>query len=289
MLLGFAVAIAHYRARRRRNPRALVRVGLRAVRSTLVLLFVLLCVVGTSRTAVAEGDVEKRIADFWKRVDALRPVDLLAAADLGQWAMNVIERDATTRITVQDFRASTAAMQSAIERVRTSPPAMPAPGVEARIAEFWKRVDALRPVEHLASADLGQWALNVTARDVNARIAVADFRASTAAMQGAIERAGRAPATGPIPTPTPVVPPVFDPRSFIGRGDAFNCGDFASQAQAQAVLRADPADPNRLDGDRNGVACETNPMPRDLVPVTRPAQTPTPQPAATTTIRTCIE
>ena len=33
-------------------------------------------------------------------------------------------------------------------------------------------------------------------------------------------------------------------------------------------LRADPRDPNRLDGnDNDGLACESNRAPRDLVPV----------------------
>lgn len=43
-----------------------------------------------------------------------------------------------------------------------------------------------------------------------------------------------------------------------------------NQAEAQAVLRADPTDPNRLDADRDGVACETRPVPRDREPVERP-------------------
>ena len=61
----------------------------------------------------------------------------------------------------------------------------------------------------------------------------------------------------------------FDARTFIGKGDAFNCPAFASQAQAQAVLRADPRDPNRLDPDRDGIACESNRAPRDTTPVKR--------------------
>jgi excalibur calcium-binding domain-containing protein len=62
-------------------------------------------------------------------------------------------------------------------------------------------------------------------------------------------------------------PVPFDPLPFIGLGDAYNCPDFASQADAQAVLRADPTDPNRLDADRDGIACESNRAPKDLVPV----------------------
>jgi endonuclease YncB( thermonuclease family) len=59
----------------------------------------------------------------------------------------------------------------------------------------------------------------------------------------------------------------FDPTKFIGQGNRYNCSAFANQAQAQAVLRADPRDPNQLDGDHNGIACESNPPPRDFVPV----------------------
>jgi hypothetical protein len=62
----------------------------------------------------------------------------------------------------------------------------------------------------------------------------------------------------------------FDPLRFIGQGDRYNCGDFASQAQAQAVLRADPRDPNGLDGnDNDGIACESRPSPFDRNPVAR--------------------
>jgi competence protein ComEC len=72
------------------------------------------------------------------------------------------------------------------------------------------------------------------------------------------------PATG-----NPATSGGFDPASYIGRGNRFNCGDFASQADAQAVLRADPSDPNRLDADRDGVACESNRAPRDTAKVSR--------------------
>jgi hypothetical protein len=36
----------------------------------------------------------------------------------------------------------------------------------------------------------------------------------------------------------------------------YNCDDFASQDQAQAVLDSDPSDPNTLDMDKDGIACE---------------------------------
>jgi hypothetical protein len=85
--------------------------------------------------------------------------------------------------------------------------------------------------------------------------------------------AGRVATTPPQPIvdpqPEPVAASGFDPTTYIGRGNRFNCSAFASQAQAQAVLRADPRDPNRLDGDRDGIACKSNPAPRDLSPVAR--------------------
>jgi Excalibur calcium-binding domain len=45
---------------------------------------------------------------------------------------------------------------------------------------------------------------------------------------------------------------------FTGTANAadLNCGDFATQAEAQAVLVADPSDPNNLDGNDDGQACE---------------------------------
>lgn len=73
------------------------------------------------------------------------------------------------------------------------------------------------------------------------------------------------------PAPPPASPE-FYPSRYLGQGDAFNCADFASQADAQAVLRADPSDPNKLDTDRpfpDGIACESNRAPFDRVPVPR--------------------
>ncbi len=38
-----------------------------------------------------------------------------------------------------------------------------------------------------------------------------------------------------------------------------DCVDFATQREAQAVYDQDPSDPNTLDGDDDGEACETLP------------------------------
>ena len=45
--------------------------------------------------------------------------------------------------------------------------------------------------------------------------------------------------------------------------------DVAIEAAAQAVLRANPYDPNGLDADNDGIACERNRVPRDMDPVAR--------------------
>ncbi len=76
-----------------------------------------------------------------------------------------------------------------------------------------------------------------------------------------------------IPAPVAAAPTVapsgYDTARYLGQGDRYNCGDFSSQAYAQAVLRADPSDPNKLDTDKDGIACESRPNPRDLVRVPR--------------------
>jgi hypothetical protein len=172
----------------------------------------------------ADAGVEQRIADFWKRVDALQPTDYVSAADLGQWALNVIERNPLARTTIADFRTSTGAMQAGMDRAGLAPesatPVAPVAGVEQRIADYWKRVDALQPSDFLSAADLGQWALNVIDRNPRARTNVADFRASTGLMQAGMDRAGLAPAAvvtppasggvpGGVPNATGPVPPSF--------------------------------------------------------------------------------
>jgi len=54
--------------------------------------------------------------------------------------------------------------------------------------------------------------------------------------------------TESTPTATPV------PSS-----DDLNCSDFNSQPEAQEVLEDDPSDPNNLDGEGDGIACESLP------------------------------
>jgi hypothetical protein len=54
---------------------------------------------------------------------------------------------------------------------------------------------------------------------------------------------------------------------------ALSCQDFSSQAAAQTYLRQYPTDPDGLDRDRNGIACENNPCPCNLTPVARISST----------------
>lgn len=67
------------------------------------------------------------------------------------------------------------------------------------------------------------------------------------------------------PVDVSTLPPCVD--------DDCNCGDFASQPQAQAVLDAFRGDPYGLDGDGNGSACE-------LLPVAPPAADPPAPPSS---------
>lgn len=51
-----------------------------------------------------------------------------------------------------------------------------------------------------------------------------------------------------------------------------NCSDYATQEEAQAAFNADPSDPEGLDRDNDGIACETRPKagatPRPTTPRT---------------------
>lgn len=46
--------------------------------------------------------------------------------------------------------------------------------------------------------------------------------------------------------------------AMVSAQDLYNCGDFASQSDAQQVYNYDPSDPNQLDGnDGDGIVCES--------------------------------
>ena len=49
------------------------------------------------------------------------------------------------------------------------------------------------------------------------------------------------------------------PLAGVALAQDVDCSDFSTQAQAQAVYNQDPSDPNRLDTDNDGMACEALP------------------------------
>lgn len=152
----------------------------------------------------------------------------------------------------------------------------------ARVATFppdVKYVSVFLELERDArSAARGLWAISTTSLataspgTVQAAATAAPVPQTPRPPPPAPTSAPTAPLT-PAPTPAPTAAPSAasgsDPTRYIGQGDRYNCADFASQAEAQAVLRADPSDPNRLDTDRDGIACESNKSPKDLTPVPR--------------------
>ena len=58
------------------------------------------------------------------------------------------------------------------------------------------------------------------------------------------------------PTPTRTPTPTSGP-SWNCSGDRYNCSDFSSCAQVMSYWHACPGDPSRLDGDNDGVPCES--------------------------------
>lgn len=77
----------------------------------------------------------------------------------------------------------------------------------------------------------------------------------------------RAPERAPEPAPAP--------SGDLPMGDV-DCSDFTTQEEAQAVLDANPNDPNYLDGEGDGVACESLPSAPPSAPAPpSPESTPT--------------
>jgi hypothetical protein len=60
-----------------------------------------------------------------------------------------------------------------------------------------------------------------------------------------------------------VVGAVLIPGTNAFAYNEYNCSDFSTQEEAQSVLDEDTSDPNYLDGDSDGVACESLPSEDD--------------------------
>jgi hypothetical protein len=95
------------------------------------------------------------------------------------------------------------------------------------------------------------------------------------------------------PTATATAEPTVS-ESDVQEGDLFDCSDFSTQLEAQAMLEADPSDPYGLDGDGDGSACEdlpgndqyesSDPLPsfdRDRAPRSDRKERPTREPVPT--------
>jgi hypothetical protein len=92
-----------------------------------------------------------------------------------------------------------------------------------------------------------------------------------------MHRRGDAIATRPKQKGKAASSPAMSPLS-----DDLDCSNFGTREQAQQVLNADPSDPNDLDGNSDGEACETLPQEAaqpNAVPRPTPQAAPQPQPA----------
>lgn len=99
-----------------RAPNAAIRVGDFRTSTAGMQTALDLASAGIAPLPPKTSDVEARIGAFWQKVNALGSCDSITATDLGQWALNVIDRDPSRRIFVSDFRNSTAAMQAGLDR-----------------------------------------------------------------------------------------------------------------------------------------------------------------------------
>jgi hypothetical protein len=52
---------------------------------------------------------------------------------------------------------------------------------------------------------------------------------------------------------------IYPSKSAMAQADQYDCASFGSQESAQVQLDSDPSDPNNLDSDGNGIACDNYP------------------------------
>src|SRR5918995_964996 len=159
----------------------------------------------------------------------------------------------------------------------------------AQVATFppnVKYVDRfLQAQEEARAAGRGLWALPFD------QLAQQNDRGNGIGGAGCDEEA-RPSKSAPSPKPKPNPKPERKTRSSAD----LDCSDFSTQEQAQQALEADPSDPNGLDADSDGEACESlpgqatrsKPKQNEAVPESnsferepqpRPSPQPSPQPA----------
>ena len=61
----------------------------------------------------------------------------------------------------------------------------------------------------------------------------------------------------PLPTPTPTSIPKRGRKKWNCNGDLYNCSDFSSCEEVMDYWNACPGDPSHLDGDKDGIPCES--------------------------------
>jgi hypothetical protein len=52
---------------------------------------------------------------------------------------------------------------------------------------------------------------------------------------------------------------IYPSKPAVAQADQYDCASFGSQESAQVELDSDPSDPNNLDSDGNGIACDNYP------------------------------
>src|SRR5918992_2901021 len=52
---------------------------------------------------------------------------------------------------------------------------------------------------------------------------------------------------------------IYPSKPAVAQADQYDCASFGSQQSAQVELDSDPSDPNNLDSDGNGRACDNYP------------------------------
>ena len=129
-----------------------------------------------------------------------------------------------------------------------------------------------------ASQTEAQEVLDDDPSDPNGLDADSDREACETQFLESSQKSAPAPTPNPDPTLNSDPPAVPAPSGPSTSGD-LNCSDFGSQEEAQTALGADPSDPNGLDADSDGEACES--LPSQTTPQPEPEPTPGPMPEST--------
>ena len=109
------------------------------------------------------------------------------------------------------------------------------------------------PKPDVVGADPPIVSMNLEATPAEYSIPRFAYRGAAAPSTATAPLAAPASTSGSVPAATAAPPSRF----FTNGADKYNCTSFASQAEAQKALAANaPGDPNRMDMNANGVACE---------------------------------